>query len=111
MLQDGGNTEQRISSLQRALVDFLYSYVSRSLFKADRLMFALHLVHGMYSDLFQENVSFLVASSTQMPEQLILACYNKPNAALVVHELSNRLLSERVQNQALKASSLFVTRN
>ncbi|XP_042221258.1 cytoplasmic dynein 2 heavy chain 1-like isoform X2 [Homarus americanus] len=53
--QDGSNTDQRIRSLQRALIDLVYSYISRSLFKADRLMFALHLVHGMYPELFQAN--------------------------------------------------------
>ncbi|XP_069942834.1 cytoplasmic dynein 2 heavy chain 1 isoform X1 [Cherax quadricarinatus] len=53
--QDGSSTDQRIKSLQRALIDLVYSYISRSLFKADRLMFALHLVHGMYPELFREN--------------------------------------------------------
>lgn len=35
----------------------MYEYVCRSLFKADRLMFALHMVHGMKPELFEENVS------------------------------------------------------
>ncbi|RXG65468.1 Cytoplasmic dynein 2 heavy chain 1 [Armadillidium vulgare] len=51
---DGSGTENRIQSLQRTLIDLVFSYISRSLFKADRLMFALHLVHGMYPELFKE---------------------------------------------------------
>ncbi|ROT63097.1 putative cytoplasmic dynein 2 heavy chain 1-like isoform X1 [Penaeus vannamei] len=53
--QDGSATENRIKVLQRALIDLVYSYISRSLFKADRLMFGLHLVHGMYPEQFQKN--------------------------------------------------------
>ncbi|KAF2362508.1 ATPase dynein-related AAA domain [Trinorchestia longiramus] len=51
----GQDTTQRLAVLQRALVDSVYSYVARSLFKADRLMFAMHMVHGMHPDLFQKN--------------------------------------------------------
>ena len=29
--------------------------MARSLFKEDRLSFAMHLAHGMYPDMFQEN--------------------------------------------------------
>ncbi|XP_068211563.1 cytoplasmic dynein 2 heavy chain 1 [Palaemon carinicauda] len=53
--QDGTGTDSRIRVLQRSLIDLVYCYISRSLFKADHLMFGLHLVHGMYPDLFQEN--------------------------------------------------------
>ena len=35
----------------------VYTYVCRSLFKADRLMYALHMVHGMHPEMFKENVS------------------------------------------------------
>ncbi|XP_063840903.1 LOW QUALITY PROTEIN: cytoplasmic dynein 2 heavy chain 1-like [Scylla paramamosain] len=77
--QDGSGTEQRITSLQRTLVDLVYSYVSRSLFKADRLMFALHLVHGMYPELFQDKewealtgqvVTDVRADTTEMKDAL-----------------------------------------
>ena len=37
----------------------VYEYVCRSLFKADRLMFAMHMVHGTRPELFQENVSII----------------------------------------------------
>jgi len=57
MSQDGASTEHRIKSLNSTLQASVYSYVCRSLFKADRLMFALHMVHGMFPELFQENVS------------------------------------------------------
>lgn len=54
--QDGTTTEMRIQRLIQSLQNLIYQYVCRSLFKADRLMFALHLAHGMHEDLFQENV-------------------------------------------------------
>ena len=53
--QDVGNVELRIRTLSITLQSLVYEYVCRSLFKADRLMFALHLVHGMYPNLFAQN--------------------------------------------------------
>ena len=53
--QDSGNVELRIRILTTTLQSLVYEYVCRSLFKADRLMFALHLVHGMYPHLFGPN--------------------------------------------------------
>ena len=47
----------RIQKLITSLQNLVYEYVCRCLFKADRLMFALHLVHGMHSHHFKENVS------------------------------------------------------
>ena len=47
----------RIRNLSQKLLQLVYEYVSRSLFKADRLMFAMHLSHGIKPDLFGENVS------------------------------------------------------
>ena len=55
--QDGSSTEMRIQKLIVTLQGLVYEYVCRCLFKVDRLMFALHLVHGMYSHHFKENVS------------------------------------------------------
>lgn len=52
--QDSGSTELRIRSLTTSLLFLVYEYICQSLFKADRLMFALHLVHGMQPQLFQE---------------------------------------------------------
>lgn len=52
--QDSGSTELRIHALTTSLLSLMYEYVCRSLFKADRLMFALHLVHGMQPSLFQD---------------------------------------------------------
>ena len=49
------NTDLRIQSLNTVLQSLVYQCVCRSLFKADCLMFALHLVHGIKPDLFQEN--------------------------------------------------------
>ena len=56
-MQEGSSTEHRIKSLNTSLQYLVYEYVCRSLFKADRLMFALHMVHGMYPEIFKENVS------------------------------------------------------
>ena len=33
----------------------MFHYISRSLFKADRLTFGMHLVHGMYPKMFATN--------------------------------------------------------
>jgi hypothetical protein len=33
-----------------------YVYITRSLFKSDRLMFAMHLAHGMFPKKIPENV-------------------------------------------------------
>lgn len=50
----------RTKGYQRRLQHIIYEYISRSLFKADRLMFAVHLVSRMYSQQIQENVSILL---------------------------------------------------
>ena len=52
--EDVGNTDLRIRALTMTLQTLVYEYVCRSLFKADRLMFAMHLVHGMHPSLFQD---------------------------------------------------------
>ncbi|PAA68244.1 hypothetical protein BOX15_Mlig013490g1 [Macrostomum lignano] len=44
----------RIQALLTRLKHLVYEYVCRSLFKADRLMFALHMSRGMRPDLFRE---------------------------------------------------------
>ncbi|XP_030632529.1 cytoplasmic dynein 2 heavy chain 1 [Chanos chanos] len=53
--QEPEKTEERIATLESCLKTMVYEYVSRSLFKADQLMFALHFVKGMHPELFQEN--------------------------------------------------------
>ena len=53
--QDIGNTDLRIRTLTSTMQTLVYQYVCRSLFKADRLMFALHLAQGMQPQLFQPN--------------------------------------------------------
>ena len=55
MFQAGASPEHRIKTLIEELQNLVYGYVVRSLFKADRLMFALHMVHGMFPDMFQKN--------------------------------------------------------
>ena len=53
----GSDTEKRIRELQKALTELVFGYVSRALFTADRLMFALHPAHGTKPDMFHINVS------------------------------------------------------
>ncbi|XP_037092634.1 cytoplasmic dynein 2 heavy chain 1-like [Pollicipes pollicipes] len=55
MKSDGVETSMRIATLKRAAIDAVFSNTSRSLFKADRLMFSLHVVHGMNLKMFHEN--------------------------------------------------------
>lgn len=50
-----GNSESRNADLASALRGIVINYVSRSLFKTDRLPFGLHLVHLLYPQEFQEN--------------------------------------------------------
>lgn len=47
--------EDKIIGLKQILIAMVYNYVSRSLFKADRMMFAMHVVHSMFSKQFKEN--------------------------------------------------------
>ena len=74
MFQDGSSTEMRIQTLIKSLQLLVYEYVCQSLFKADRLMFALHLVHGMHPNFFQENVSSHVDDSLLL--LFFFFCYN-----------------------------------
>lgn len=53
--QDAGNVELRIRALKNTVQGLVYEHVCRSLFKADRLMFALHMVYGVHPKLFQDN--------------------------------------------------------
>lgn len=51
---DFDSTDVRIKTLNDRLQSLLYEHVSRSLFKGDRLMFALHLTHGMKPGMFKD---------------------------------------------------------
>ena len=56
LFQGGSSPEEHIRALNSSLQHLVYESVCRSLFKADRLMFAMHMVHGMSPDVFKENV-------------------------------------------------------
>ena len=93
--QDAGNTELRIRTLTSSLQLLTYEYVCRSLFKADRLMFAMHLVHGMRPDLFQEGewevFTGQLVSQTSLRrhdsiKEVIPSCFD-PERAVAVHHL------------------------
>ena len=51
----GSSGEKRIDALKNKLLRKVYDYVSRSLFKTDRLSFAMHLARGMHPDNFADN--------------------------------------------------------
>ncbi len=46
--------EDKIIGLKQILIALVYNYVSRSLFKADRMMFAMHVVNAMFSKQFRK---------------------------------------------------------
>ncbi len=46
--------EDKIVALKQVLIALVYNYVCRSLFKVDRMMFAMHLAHCMFSKQFKE---------------------------------------------------------
>lgn len=45
--------EERIKRLIRRLEHLVLEFIGRSLLKEDRLMFAMHLVHGMHAKVFK----------------------------------------------------------
>lgn len=49
--------------LQAELENSTFDYVCRSLFKSDRLAFALHFAHMMHSEYFKTDVSFLTGEN------------------------------------------------
>lgn len=56
-LKKNERAEEKIIGLKQILIALVYNYVSRSLFKADRMMFAMHVVRSMFSKQFKENVN------------------------------------------------------
>ena len=54
--QESSSIETRIMSLKRDLENLVYENVCRSLFKEDRLPFALFLAHSMHPKHFQPKV-------------------------------------------------------
>ena len=71
------NTEARIKTLCDQVQWLVYENVTRSLFKADRLMFALHFAKGTRPQLFKENVRSLKISN--LPIILTFAHNNYTN--------------------------------
>lgn len=55
--QDMQTSGNRLQGMQQRLLLVTFQFVSRSLFKADRLAFALHLTHKMCPESFKPNVS------------------------------------------------------
>lgn len=59
---------ERLQQLTPLIERLVFFYVSRSLFKADRCTFALHVVHGMHKEHFQTGEWELFASLTPTKE-------------------------------------------
>jgi dynein heavy chain 2 len=50
-----GNIEEKLKLLLDTLTKLVFFDIGRSLFKADRLTYALHFVHGIFKDMFGDN--------------------------------------------------------
>ena len=81
----GDDVGQRLSILVTSLKRNIFNYVGRSLFKADRLTFGMHLVHGMNPEMFKEGeweffvgLAIANAQKTQAPELDWLPTDRKP---------------------------------
>ena len=97
--QDLGNTELRTRALMTTLQSLAYEHICRSLFKADRLMFALLLAHRMHPKLFQPNewellMGQLVGDALRRQESLKHARESMPSwcsqeQALALHQFKS----------------------
>ena len=98
----GGKAETRVDSLKRTLLHVVYEYITRSLFKSDRLMFALHVVHGMFPDMFLadewEHLTGILIEGTNKSES--------PGAPSWVEEERRTDTAKLIKNLPTLASSL-----
>lgn len=61
------NFNIRIESLKELLINLMYNYYCRSLFKCDQLLFAMHLCKGLYPNLIEENLwNFFIGNLVPM---------------------------------------------
>ena len=86
LFQDGSGTELRIKALSAQVLRLVYEYVCRSLFKADRMMFAMHMVHGYRPDLFEENVSLI-----KFDGSILKSNYKRNNYSQTCPQWSNEI--------------------
>ena len=70
--------KSRIQFLSSKLKILLYENICRSLFKSDRLMFAIHLIHGMHPEMFKEK-EFEIFSGTIVSENMLKRRASLPN--------------------------------
>ena len=69
-------TDLRVKLLIGALEKLIFSHVSRSLFKADRLIFAMYLIHELHESLFESKewswfLKQTVSNNTEEPLQTV----------------------------------------
>eukprot|EP00954_Amorphochlora_amoebiformis_P005296 417670-Amorphochlora_amoeboformis.AAC.1 len=67
---DPNDLKKRIRTLCRSLLVSTVEYVLSSLFKADRLMFGMHIVHGMFKRQFQKGEWEFFTGEMVMPTGL-----------------------------------------
>jgi dynein heavy chain 2 len=97
------NLEARIALLSEGLQKVTFNYISRSLFKEDRLLFAMHIVHGLFPELFIEDEwNFFIGAvmkqqqsnaNTQAPPRWVTADRKPAYASFVSNlpELANTI--------------------
>ncbi|KAK2497870.1 hypothetical protein MC885_001482, partial [Smutsia gigantea] len=112
--QDFENTEQRIQALISSLKHMVYEYICHCLFKADQLMFALHVVRGMHPELFQENewdtftgvvVGDMLRKAIALPSLYQTLCFE--DAALWHTYYHNSMCEQEFPSILAKKVSLF----
>jgi dynein heavy chain 2 len=56
-IEQKNSSQDRTLALAKNQLRMAYAYITRSLFKSDRLMFAMHLAHGMFPKKIPDNVN------------------------------------------------------
>ncbi|KAF4526157.1 hypothetical protein B566_EDAN008193 [Ephemera danica] len=107
------DTEARIAAVKRCLLRLLYNNVGRALFKKDRLMFAMHLVHKINPQLIPENLEkedvwseFLQSGEAELHLPAHLDAFSSFQRVLVVQALRSDRLHTMMQLFAQKALGL-----
>jgi dynein heavy chain 2 len=65
--RSGGDISDKIANLKSSLLRRTYFYVCRSLFKVDRLLFGMHMCHGLFPVAFEEKEWDLFMGRTVVP--------------------------------------------
>jgi len=67
---------QKIEVCEAQLYKIVFSFISTSLFKQDRLVFGLHLTHGLFPAMFSENEwEFFLGNNVQLELETATAAF------------------------------------